>query len=410
MQGVARLTLLGPAILASLFLASPTRAAWPTNPAINAPVSVASGAQLGPVAAPDSCGGMIVAWRDVPSSGPTLAYVQRVDALGQPRWTLNGFAVAPTASGSESAPSICSDGAGGAFVTWAEQRLAVNGDDVYLQHALSIGMVDPAWPVDGLLLTNLPANQQFPEIVADGVGGAIVVWADDNGGSVDLRHDLYAQRVSPTGTMIWAVNGMPLVVAQGDQLLSGLGNAKPHVLASDGGGGVIAAWEDSRTGVKQAMGQRLSAPTGAPMWTPGGVAVAPTLTDQTRFEICADGARAILTWEDNRSGPLSDIYAQALSPGGVPLWAPSGNPVCTAVDLQFFPHAVTDGLGGAIIAWADDRSGSVLTKSDNYAQRLDASGTPLWTPNGVGLCTQPGEQPVWGLSQEVCKRPQAAAL
>jgi CHRD domain/FlgD Ig-like domain len=376
---VATITLL------ALFAASAARAAWPTNPAINVPVSVASEAQARPAGAPDSCGGMILAWLDYRSiSGQPLVYVQRMDAFGQPRWTLNGFAIAPTGSGSQSVPTACSDGSGGAFVTWAEQRLAVNGQDVYVQHVLSTGIVDPAWPVDGLLLTDLPANQGDPVVVADGVGGAIVVWSDNNGGNVDLRDDLYAQRVSPAGAMIWAVNGVPLVAGPGDQNLGGSSqydHGQSEALASDGGGGVIAVWQDFRTGVPQTMAQRLSGPTGTPMWTAGGVVVAPTGINQIEQAICVDGARAIFVWADYRNG-FYDVYAQALSPGGAPLWAPGGIPVCTA-SHQLFPFAVTDGLGGAIIAWRDVRSSGY----DVYAQRLDASGAPLWTANGVALCT-----------------------
>jgi len=393
MHARARFLLPAVAILVAFLAAGRAFAAWPTNPAVNVPVSVASGTQWLPAAAPDSCGGIILAWQDGrASSGQLLVYVQRMDAFGQPRWTADGFAVAPTAGGSESQPSICTDDAGGAFVTWAELRVATQGRDVYVQHVLSGGIVDPAWPADGLLLTNLAANQQAPEIVADGVGGAIVAWSDD-GGNVDFRPDLYAQRISPSGTTIWAANGVPLVVEPGQQSV----DHSIRSLTSDGSGGLIAAWRDVRSGFSQAMAQRLAGPTGAPMWTPGGVVVAPTLADQFPPAICADGARAILTWEDDRGGPLTgDLFAQALSLGGALLWAPGGVPVCTAVSRQMVPKAVTDGLGGVIIAWTDARAG-YISDENVFAQRLDAAGTSLWTPNGVGLCTQPGIQSTYAM-------------
>jgi len=43
MQSVARLILLGRGILGSLFLASVAYAAWSTDPAVNVPVSAATG-------------------------------------------------------------------------------------------------------------------------------------------------------------------------------------------------------------------------------------------------------------------------------------------------------------------------------------------------------------------------------
>ena len=45
----------------------------------------------------------------------------------------------------------------------------------------------------------------------------------------------------------------------------------------------------------------------------------------------------------------------------------------------------TDGAGGAIIVWADERWGTADV--DIYAQRIDGSGSPLWAANGAPVCT-----------------------
>jgi hypothetical protein len=55
-------------------------------------------------------------------------------------------------------------------------------------------------------------------------------------------------------------------------------------------------------------------------------------------------------------------------------WVLDGTPVATAPDNQFGSGIASDGAGGAIIVWQDHRLGS----PDIYAQRIDASGTPLW--------------------------------
>jgi hypothetical protein len=73
------------------------------------------------------------------------------------------------------------------------------------------------------------------------------------------------------------------------------------------------------------------------------------------------------------------------------VWPHDGSatvPVCTAVNHQTFPVAVSDGNGGAIFAWVDQRSGT----TDIYAQRVDALGVPQWTANGVGACAAAGNQ------------------
>ena len=53
-------------------------------------------------------------------------------------------------------------------------------------------------------------------------------------------------------------------------------------------------------------------------------------------------------------------------------------PVCTAFGSQLYPAIATDGAGGAIVTWSD---------GDIHAQRISADGTPLWTADGVALCT-----------------------
>ena len=57
-----------------------------------------------------------------------------------------------------------------------------------------------AWPTDPLVnvpLCTATGDQQYPAIVADGAGGAIVTWNDDRSGSWDI----YAQLISATGQL-----------------------------------------------------------------------------------------------------------------------------------------------------------------------------------------------------------------
>ncbi|TFG20703.1 MAG: hypothetical protein EU529_14550 [Promethearchaeota archaeon] len=49
------------------------------------------------------------------------------------------------------------------------------------------------------------------------------------------------------------------------------------------------------------------------------------------------------------------------------------------------PHRLQscyDGAGGAIITWADDKTGNF----DIYAQRIDSNGNLLWGENGTVIC------------------------
>jgi hypothetical protein len=62
-------------------------------------------------------------------------------------------------------------------------------------------------------------------------------------------------------------------------------------------------------------------------------------------------------------------------------WPADGVVVCAADREQAFPKLVSDGAGGMIVAWTDDRDES----ADIYAQRLDGSGHPVWLDDGIPI-------------------------
>ena len=113
--------------------------------------------------------------------------------------------------------------------------------------------------------------------------------------------------------------------------------------------------------------------------------------DQIMLVSVSDGAGgAIMAWVDDRSSWRGDIYAQRVDRNGDVLWTVGGIGVCTAAGAQFNPFMVSDGLGGVIISWSDGRNGA--TGDDIYAQRIDQNGDVLWSVDGIGVCTAVGDQ------------------
>ena len=103
------------------------------------------------------------------------------------------------------------------------------------------------------------------------------------------------------------------------------------------------------------------------------VPICTAANDQESPQLVSDGAGgAIIAWEDWRSGAY--IYAQRVDANGTVLWTTNGVPICTAEDGQRYPKLVSDGTGGAIITWWDSRSSHL---GDIYAQRIDSNGTVL---------------------------------
>lgn len=372
-----RLNLLAFGLCFSLLLATPALAAWPYLPDVNLPVCTATGSQAHSVSTTDGAGGILVAWQDARSGNDDI-YVQHVLASGtvDPAWPANGRAVC-TAVNSQAGPVIVPDGEGGAIVAWPDFRSG--GWDVYAQHIRSTGTVDPGWPVDGRALCTAVGSQRGLLIAGDGSGGALVAWGDDRNGSGEI----YMQHVLSIGLLdpSWPVDGRDLCTAPGDQ-------TQPAIV-SDGAGGALVAWADHRSGAWDVYAQHVR-PWGEldPSWPIGGLAVCTAASTQSGIEIASDGAGgAIVAWHDWRSGTYTDVYAQhVLATGTVDgVWPVDGRALCTAPGSQNDPVIVGDGAGGAIVGWSDNRTGSL----DAYAQRVLASGVVSgdWPLDGLALTT-----------------------
>src|SRR5256885_281200 len=132
------------ALVVAVSLAASTQLAyaqvdmWQLN---GVPLCAAVGSQVGPTIVTDGAGGAIITWDDN-RSGAYATYAQRVNAAGVAQWTPDGVAIS-TGQGSRS----MTDGAGGAIVTYA--KTSSSGARVYAHHVLASGAVDPAWPARG---------------------------------------------------------------------------------------------------------------------------------------------------------------------------------------------------------------------------------------------------------------------
>jgi hypothetical protein len=83
---------------------------------------------------------------------------------------------------------------GGAVVAWSDGRTAASGADIYVQHVDVAGGVQ--WTSNGVQVCDAGNGQDAARVIADGQGGAAVVWRDYRGGG---SADLYAQRVDASG-------------------------------------------------------------------------------------------------------------------------------------------------------------------------------------------------------------------
>ena len=329
------------------------------------------GFQGWPQVVADGAGGVIVAWTDT-RSGVSDIYAQRMDAAGRALWTSGGVPLC-TATGYQYVDGIVSDGSGGAIVFWDDVRTGTN--DIYCRRVSASGT--PLWTPDGVALCTFANYQYGCGIISDGAGGAIVVWQDNRSGS---NADVYARRVTASGTASWTPDGVAICSLSSNQY-------SPRI-ATDAAGGAIIAWTDYRSGITDIYAQRVGG-AGNVLWAPNGVAVCTATDAQDYPQVTSDAAGgAIVVWSDGRSGVNLDIFAQRLDPTGLPRWAADGITVCVAAGSQTLYTIAADGFGGAILGWLDLRAVSY----DIYAQRVNGSGVALWTGDGVPVCTVPSSE------------------
>ena len=367
----------------ALFTASPASATWIPN---GNPLCTATGAQSASSAVSDGAGGAIVVF----SGGQ--AFAQRVTFAGEipPGWAPNGnpLCIAP---GSRTAPRAASDGAGGAFVAWEDNR--TDASDIYAQHMLASGALDPAWGAAGIPIAVGPVVQYVVSISPDGAGGCIIVWQDDRNAIGDPNLDIYAQRVNAAGVPLWTANGQVVTNAPGSQYLA--------EVVGDGLGGAYITWEDHGGSVPRVYVHHLSpAGSAAPGWPANGLALGTVgpLGAQYAPAIAADGlGGALIAWSGSSNSVVFHSFVQRVGAGGAiaPGWPAAGAQLCNLLQTQDIPQVVSDRTGGAIVVWRDFRDiSNPSVNYDIYAQRVNASGVPQWTTNGVPVCTAPGIQDI----------------
>jgi hypothetical protein len=374
------------ALLALLAIALPgaASAAWPVDPLINLAVCTADQHQYAPKAVSDGAGGSIVTWYDYRAATASAIYAQHVLAGGgvDPAWPANGQLLG-YGDNLRSTPTIASDGSGGAVVTWYDHRGTTN--DIYAQRVLASGALAAGWPVSGLAVTLDVGEQANPRIISDGAHGAILTWSDTRNGNADV----YAHHVLASGVVdaAWPLNGRAVCTAAGAQ--------EEPMLAEDGAGGAIVTWQDSRGGAFYDIYSQRVLASGAvdPGWPANGRLVCGATRSQFTPTLIADGAGgAVITWEDYRVGFVADVYAHHVSGAGAldPAWPADGRAISVADGDQRYPQVVTDGAGGGIITWQDQRTGFL----DIYAQHIALNGVvdPAWTANGAAVCVGNGDQ------------------
>jgi hypothetical protein len=287
--------------------------------------------------------------------------LQRRDAEGKLVWDRPGFLVEEEVADR----IIASDGAGGAFIVTIEkgseksvrvQRIDSEGNCPWSQGAVTIfyRTIDEASDF---------SEEASARIIADGTGGAFVVWSERDPDETKSQRELMsALRLSGDGEVVWQKRGLPGRLVDYDMYL-----------VTDNEGNALVFWKY----VAGLEGQKIS-PEGELLWS----GYKSYRLDGFSYNVVAGGDNGAIigscSMYDGRSmeAQIIDEYGHPLFPEAVAL--SDDNQVHS---WRFMMAA--DGEGGALFAWGS--SENVYSVEHSSVQRLSAEGERLWGDSGIRL-------------------------
>ena len=284
--------------------------------------------------------------------------------------SVSGYATAP-------------DNEGGMFIVWIDSRnSATTGDDIFVTRLKKDGTIAAGFNAAGNIVCNAAGAQSNVVAVADGNGGVNIVWQDARNNAT-TSSDIYGVKIKGDGTRQGPENGF---------LISGssFGENNP-VIATVAADKVAVLWRYTGTSTGIDLAMNFADFSTQTVLLASNVQVSEKTGTQSNQVIIADGSgSAIIVWTDGRvSNQNIHLYGQKINQTGTLLWGTAGSEadglqLTNTTGNALLPQMVSDGAGGAVIAFGSTR---VATDNANiYALRVDASGANVWAANGVDVC------------------------
>ena len=317
----------------------------------------------------DGLGGAYVVWEELKGPSNPDLYAQHYDYWGHPMWAPLGSPTGiPVCAvvGIQRLRAIHSDGAGGAYVVWADSRVGTTVP-LYVAHLVDGGVQGSPWPANGVRVS--PATQGV-RIVGSAVspaGSLWLAWRD-----INVPGLFNAQQVGPDASFAWTPLGA--IVATVTPLRAEFApGPNGHVFVTWGG-------SDIRCSRLDALGVRVwtTEPTGRVIVTPpGGTLVT---------HVAADGAGGQrLAWSTDVAGQ-SDVYSLHVDGAGAPRpGEPAGGSVVEAGPADENPVEWYDAANvSPVIVWLEGgqlRARQLLGATTSVDRPLEGGPVVLAAPS-----------------------------
>lgn len=278
---------------------------------------------------------------------------------------------------------MATDEDGGIFFAWE----AGEGYEVVVQRVDYTGetggtfpIPGPAWTSEVVLSSGIFGGNQSPDVISDNDGGAIIAWVEKISETPINTWVYKAQRVDGDGTLLWGS-----AVSLSSSYMDSATNQPKPVVVSDGGNGAFVAMQSGGS-------CHVVHITWAGYLSGGvdGVDLGFDLGDAA-----SDGAGGVIA--AGLDGLVVVADRVILDAGSVSaVWTSGGVTVGNTTSSSTAVHAAADGAGGAIVSWN--------TNTNVRIQRIDSSGSQLWTSGGLELVSSTAVGGVWtyGITSDVC--------
>jgi len=251
--------------------------------------------------------------------------------------------------------SIVSDGAGGAYILWIESN--EKSSIIYGQH------VDPGgrhtWGEKALRLSETSSSViSFSAALVDS-NNVYFAYQTLKGGK-KIRQQL----VTKKGTLLWGTNGKEISKLKSSQ-------TNPQVIISKKE--IILSWTNELNGDKDIYIQKYDT-KGNTIWKSGGLPVLSFKGSQFGQKLISDGyGGAIISWIDSRiENSRANLYGQRINKKGEKVWDEEGLPIASFHNSEkSYLSLISDTKGGAVAIFREKRSNDAAI----YAQKIFNTGT-----------------------------------
>lgn len=317
------------------------------------------------------------------------------------QWSANpaqNLAIRDVAGVGEVTPRIAPALNGSTWVAWFE-TVATTNYQMRLQLLNVNGQ--PQFGTAGLVVSSQPQGTALYryDLKADNQGNAILAFQDTRSGT----NQCVVYKISSIGQLLWAANGIPLLDAAATSGLS-------PTIGITSGNNVVIGWNASgpastTRGTKAVPLVKYSA-AGALLWTTPVAIEAPTRRFSRPSFVAVPGSEDVVVQYVEETGTglgISTVYAQRYDASGTPVWAAPVRVSDKTIGFAAFPEQVPDGSGGYYVLLGSGNPASA-TLGDVYTQRVLADGSLPWGTTGTEVLTGTATARIGGALQYVAAR------